>query len=489
VQAPAWLHPITDLQTASSIGQLQGMITHPSRYDYTYLAAALHRLSELTEQQRQAAAAAGPLQDSAKAAAAAAARADLALGSRLAKKLFGRLQQLSQDGTAAELACVLAAAARMGTLHGETYAAAAAAFANGPQLQQATDTQLAAVMYSVAAFSSSCTAQGVSAQASGFPKQQQHAVLKECASQVCRLLQRQQQQVAAASGAAATAAAGAASIEPSTVVMTVWALATAGVRAPKAITRRLFDFLGQASSVTKLTGSSGSKPTIQQQQQQQQLPLDEVARTCCTVVWAAAQLQYTQQDMSLAAAYVAGFMRALPATSVACSSIATVLQSVASLLAAARQQQQQQQQQQQGLSAAGAADPDHWRSFVLRCSDEVIRRLQQQQQQQQLAAGAAASSSSSEAEVCAASAAYQVVWAYQVADMRLPDSQLQSMLELLGDQVSERLIELCDQMSCTPMLHQTKHTTALTAFLPCLRSLQVAAAVLPGLGIGIGVVA
>jgi hypothetical protein len=436
VQAPAWLHPITDLQTAASIEQLQGMITHPSRYDYTYLAAALHRLSELTEQQRQLAAAADDP------AAAAAARAELAAGNRLAKKLYGRLQQLAQDGSAAELACVLAAAARLGSLDGETYAAAATAFANGPQLQQASDTQLAAVMYAVAAYSSSCTAHGISAQASGFPKQQQHAVLKACATQVFRLLRQQQQQAAAAADAAG--------VQPSTVVMTVWALATAGVKVPKATASKLFGVLGQPSIIAKLTGSSSR--TIQQQQQ---LPLDEVARTCCTVLWAAAQLQFVQPDMSVAKAYVDGFMRALPAVPVACSSITTVLQALASLLAAARSQQQQQQQRL--LQHMVAEETDYWRSVFLRCSDEVVRRLQQQQQQQRTAVKSQASSSSSssaasapesataaaaaaspgaDAGLCAASTAYQVVWSYHVAGISLPDSQLQSLLALLGDQVS-----------------------------------------------------
>jgi hypothetical protein len=437
VQAPAWLHPITDLQTAASIEQLQGMITHPSRYDYTYLAAALHRLSELTEQQRQlATAAADPA-----AAAAAAARAELAVGNRLAKKLYGRLQQLAQDGSAGELACVLAAAARLGTLDGETYAAAATAFANGPQLQQASDTQLAAVMYAVAAYSSSCTAHGISAQGSGFSKQQQHAVLKACATQVFRLL-RQQQQAAAASGAVAAAAADAAGVQPSTAVMTVWALATAGVKVPKATAGKLFGVLGQPSMIAKLTGSSGSSSgrTVQQQQQQQ-VPLDEVARTCCTVLWAAAQLQYAQPDLSVAKAYVDGFMRALPAVPVACSSITTVLQALASLLAAARSQQQQQQQGL--LQYVVAEETDYWRSVFLRCSDEVVRRLQQQQQQRTADDSQASSSSSSggstvgaDAGVCAASTAYQVVWSHHVAGISLPDSQLQSLLALLGDQVS-----------------------------------------------------
>jgi hypothetical protein len=317
-------------------------------------------------------------------------------------------------------------------MDGETYAAAAAAFANGPQLQQASDTQLAAVMYAVAAFSSSCAAQGISAQACGFPKQQQHAVLKHCANQVCRLLQRQQQQAAAASGAAATAAAGAAGVEPSTVVMTVWALATAGVRVPKVITSRLFDVLGQSSSISRLTGNSSSSSSSSRSTKQQQQQLDEVARTCCTVLWAAAQLHYVQPDMSLAKAYVAGFMRALPAVPVACSSITTVLQALGSLLAAARQQQQQQQQQ---WKPAGSDEPDYWRSVLLRCSDEVVRRLQQQQQQT-AADTPANSSSSSAAGVCAASAAYQVVWSYQVAGMSLPDSQLQALMGLLGDKVS-----------------------------------------------------
>jgi hypothetical protein len=432
VQAPAWLHPITDLQTAASIEQLQGMITHPNRYDYTYLAAALHRLSELTEQQRQLAA---PAADD---PAAVAARAELAVGNRLAKKLYGRLQQLAQDGSAAELACVLAAAARLGTSAGETYAAAATAFANRPQLQQASDTQLAAVMYAVATYSSSCTAQGVNAQASGFPKQQQHAVLKACATQVLELLRQQPQHAAGASGAAAAAAADAAGLQPSTVVMTVWALATARVKVPKATASKLFGVLGQPSIVAKLTGggsSSGSSGRTTQQQQQS--TLEEVARTCCTVLWAAAQLQYLQPDMSLAKAYVDGFMRALPAVPVACSSITTVLQSLASLLAAARQQQQQY---------AAAEESDYWRSVFLRCSDEVVRRLQQQQQATSADRQASSSSSTdsegaaataaADAGLCAASAAYQVVWAYHVAGIKLPGSQLQTLLALLGDQVS-----------------------------------------------------
>jgi hypothetical protein len=432
VQAPAWLHPITDLQTAASIEQLQGMITQPSRYDYTYLAAALHRLSELTEQQRQlATAAADP------AAAAAAARAELAVGNRLAKKLYGRLQQLAQDGSAGELACVLAAAARLGTLDGETYAAAATAFANGPQLQQASDTQLAAVMYAVAAYSSSCTAHGIRAQGSGFPKQQQHAVLKACATQVFRLL-RQQQQAAAASGAvaaaAAAAAADAAGVQPSTVVMTVWALSTAGVKVPQATAGKLFGVLGQPSMIAKLTGSFGSSSgrTVQQQQQ---VPLDEVARTCCTVLWAAAQLQFVQPDLSVAKAYVDGFMRALPAVPVACSSITTVLQALASLLAAARQQQQQQRL----LQHVVAEETDYWRSVFLRCSDEVVRRLQQQQQTAVDTPASSSSGSTVAADIglCAASTAYQVVWSYHVAGISLPDSQLQALLALLGEQVSK----------------------------------------------------
>eukprot|EP00775_Hariotina_reticulata_P008593 gene8593-8775_t len=49
-QAPSWLHSIVHLHSANSISNLQEMISHPSRYDCTYLVAALHRLAELAMQ-------------------------------------------------------------------------------------------------------------------------------------------------------------------------------------------------------------------------------------------------------------------------------------------------------------------------------------------------------------------------------------------------------------------------------------------------------
>src|SRR5690242_12029155 len=102
------------------------MISQPSRYDYTYLAAALHRLSELVETQQLAAAAQAN-------AAVPAASSEFAQANRLARRLYGRLQQLQEDATPAEIVCVLAAAAKMGVADGKVYSTSAMQLVDGEQ--------------------------------------------------------------------------------------------------------------------------------------------------------------------------------------------------------------------------------------------------------------------------------------------------------------------------------------------------------------------
>lgn len=431
LQAPAWLHPITELQSATSVTQLQNMISHPSRHDYTYLAAGLHKLSELVEQQQQQQQRVLLAENR---PAVNTAPAELVQASRLAQKLYGRLQQLQADATAAEIVCVLAAAAKMGVTDGKAYATAATQFVEGPQLQQASDAQVASVMYAVACYSSSSSGGDTS-----FSRQQQQQVLKQCVYRMCTLIKQQQQPVGSPSHPKPAAAAGSSKVDPANVVMAVWALATARLQMPRVLTGRLFNFLAEPSTVQALLagGSSSSSNTAKQQQ-----PLLQAAHTSCSVIWAAAQIGQPQV-LSMVETYLTGFMRALPVIPVSCTSIITVLQSLAALLAA------QQQRQDEQSNVMGGAEADRWRAVFLRCSDEIIQRLQHQARKN---ANSPASSggqySASQPEVV--TAAHQLVWAHEVAGITLHNTQLTALLDLLSQQVREHNVcnKSLDEYSC-----------------------------------------
>lgn len=380
------------------------MISHPSRYDYTYLAAALHKLSELVEQQQQHLAV-----QAAPDMSAVTAPAELARASRLAQQLYGRLQQLQADATSAEIVCVLAAAAKMGVTDGKAYATAATQFVEGPQLQQATDVQVASVMYAVAVYSSSSSSGG--GIDTNFSRQQQQQVLKQCVYRMCMLIKEQQH--VQGSPINSTAAPAASNVDPANIVMAVWALATARVQMPRVLTGRLFNFLAEPSTVQTLLGGADSSSSSMAQQAR----LQSVAQTSCSVIWAAAQAQQPQV-LPLVQTYLAAFLQALPVIPVACTSITTVLQSLAAVLAAQHQQQQEGQ-----TSVMEGAEADHWRAVFLRCSDEAMRRLQQ------AAAGGGAVDATNVTAAC------QLVWAHQVSGITLPDTQLMTLLSLLGKQV------------------------------------------------------
>ncbi|KAF8056453.1 hypothetical protein HT031_006310 [Scenedesmus sp. PABB004] len=463
-QAPAWLHPVAQLGAAESVTELAGLVAHPARYDYTYLAAALQRLSELTEAAAAAAAAAAAGAPPACAAGAADAAAGLAAGTqlaaanRLARRLFGRLHALRQDATAAELAAVLAAAARMGVADGGAYAGAALQFVGGPQLASATDAQLASVMHAVATWHAISGGGGGGGGGGAFPRAQQQAVVKACARQLCALLSQQRR-----AGAAPAAAGGEELVAPGATVMAVWAMATAGSRMPQALVGRLFAHLLQPATLARLVGG-GAGPAR-----------DEVARTCCTVLWAAAELQ-AAQGMAVARAFTPPFMAALPSVPAACGSIGTVLQALAALLAAARRRDAADAAAaapggapappaQRAAQLAGEGEPgEAWAPVFLHCTDELLARLQQQAPGSDDAAGdgaggdggaavapvADAPGSGAGSGACSVSAAWQVVWAFQVAGITLPDAHVAPLLRLLGDQSPAWLLEAAVVRAASP---------------------------------------
>jgi hypothetical protein len=460
------------------------MISHPSRYDCTYLVAALHRLAELAmqipQQQQQVdvllavqavqAVPAGQqaIQDPGSlpgATPAVTADGALLLTRRLARKLMARLLQLLGDATAAELACTLAAAVQLSLQDGKLFAATATRFADPQMMQQATDAQVASVMFAVASYHSSTAAaaaaggggpadkDGAAATAAaaaspGFSRHQQLKVLTSCANQLAAQLaqqqrqQRQQQQQQQARHAVAPVA-------PASVVTAVWSLAAAGCPSiSKAVISQLFELLQQPIVITELIGTiPSSSSRLRRTVQRQQVVEPEVAaRNCCSVVWAAAELGYTSNP-ELLRVYVDGFMNSMPAVPVTCNSILTVLQALAAILAAEKAQQQQQQQLQ------SASSIDYWRSAFLRCTGEALHRIQQQQQQLMVAghaaptgsvaavpaaavpAAAAAASHGAGDVMCGKSAASQLSWLFQVGRVRPPDGQLEALLTTLQSKV------------------------------------------------------
>jgi hypothetical protein len=223
-----------------------------------------------------------------------------------------------------------------------------------------------------------------------------------------QLVQQQQEQQPDGAGAAAAAGTdgpAVAAVQPFHVVMALWAASSAGIQKPKQRQLlALFEYLNQpevlqqltANTTTTTSSSSNEGPLI-----------EEVVRTCGTVIWAAAQLGFTG-DLILLKPYASALLEAAESAPVACTSTLTVVLSLASLL----------QQQQQGTGVA-AADVQYWQGCFLQCCQAVVASMQQQQQGQQYAAAVAS----------------QLLWGCDVAGCSPPQEQLQALIDLTGDEV------------------------------------------------------
>jgi hypothetical protein len=409
-------------------------MSHPSRYDYAYLAAAFNRLSVLSQQQQYTA---DTTQD-ASAVAGAAGAAAAAQQKRLGRVLEGRLRQLQADATAAELPVVLSAAVKLGVQDVRFFGGAAAKAVASDKLDTASDTYLASVMFAIASFSSGSGR----AWPREFTRQQQHNLLRKCLVRLVQLVEQQQQgprELAALTAAALAGTASAAAnntVQPQNVIMALWAAAAAGFTPPRKLQMSsVFAYLGQKHIVNQLMGSSSnssSSSSSDDGQQGQATPSEEVVRTCGTVLWAASQTGFTG-DLETLKPYVAAFLDAARAVPVACGSILTVLLSLASLLSEQQQQQeqqpehaaQQQQQQQQQLQhqhQQHAVDLQYWYKCLVQTSQALISSLQQQD--------------AATAQSVAAAVAPQLLWAFEVTGVTLPQDHLHALQELTGDQVS-----------------------------------------------------
>lgn len=395
-------------------------MSHPSRYDITYLAAAFNRLAELSEQQQH-----GVEEVAGEGGDVGAAKQQ----QKLLKVLLGRLRQLQSDATPSELAAVLTAAVKLGVQDARFFAAAAASAVSGDNLDAATDDYIAAVMYAVAVYGSSGSSSR--ADSANFSSQQQHRVLKKCLAKLVQLVQRQQRQqqqqsapllsvgAAAAAAIAGTeaapvAAANAAVVQPSAVITALWAAASAGLPRQLRLST-VFNYLCDPLVVQQLAGSTTTS-NVRQQQQQQPQP-EEAGRNCGTVLWAAAQLGFTN-SLDMLKPYMSAFLQAMGESHVPCSSILTVALSLAMLLDD-HHRQQQQQPQQAYAGGPHVIDETFWRSCFQQCSEAVLSSLQQDQ-----------------APAAAAAVASQLLWAYEVVGLKPSQEQLQTLLQLTKDQVS-----------------------------------------------------
>lgn len=337
---------------------------------------------------------------------------------RLIRLLLGRLRQLQADATAAELSAVLTAASKLGVQDARFIGSVTALAVTPAYLAAASDGYIANVMWTVAAFSSSSgSGGGRTDQDAGFSLRQQQAVLRQCLEKLVQLIKQQpqqpQQQSQRRSGSPAAAAAGVGSdVQPSNVIMALWAAASAGAAAPQKLQlSAVFEYLAQPAVLQQLTGpnSSSSSSSLSSP--------DEAVRACGTVIWAAAQLGFTG-DLCMLKPYVSAFLQATHAAPVACSSGLTVVLSLASLI------HQQQEQQQQGADSPGAGDVQFWQACLLQASRAVVVSLQQQQQQGQQGQ-----------QGHAAAVVSQLLWAHDVVGLSPPQEQLATLLELTGDQV------------------------------------------------------
>jgi hypothetical protein len=242
--------------------------------------------------------------------------------------------------------------------------------------------------------------------------------------------QRGPQGLAALTAAALAGTAPAAAtntVQPHNVIMALWAAAAAGVTPPSNLRMLpVFAYLAQQGIVNQLVGSSSSTSTStssssssEDPQQDQPTPSEETVRTCGTVLWAASQTGFTG-DMERLKPYAAAFLAAAQAMPVACGSILTVLLSLASLLS-------EQQQQQH------AVDFQYWHSCLVQTTQALISSLQQQQQDASPAAG----------QSVAAAVTSQLLWAFEVTGVTLPEEQQQALLELTGDQVRTLVQHTC----------------------------------------------
>jgi hypothetical protein len=415
LQAPKWLHTIADVDSAPSISQLVALVDHPSHYDYTYLAAALNRLAVLAEQQQkqqQQQQHVGDLEQ--------ASNSQRQEQIRLTRAITVRLKQLQADATAAELSVVLTAATKLGVRDAKFYSGATAAAVSAERLAAASGGYLADIMYAVAEYGSRSSGNGGGGGGSSrnhalgpdaFGKKQQQAVLRTCLTKMVQLIQHQQQPGGAGFAAAAAAAAiagtdGPSALEPSNVIMALWAASSAGIQAlQQRHLLTIFKYLNQPEVLRQLTANTTTTSSSKEG------PLTEgVVLTCGTVIWAAAQLGFTG-DLSLLKPYASALLQAAESTPLACTSTLTVVLSLASLM----------QQQQQGPDAA-ADDVQYWQGCFLQCSQAVVASMQQQQQQQ--------------GQQYAAAVASQLLWGYDVAGLDPPQEQLHALMALTGDEVS-----------------------------------------------------
>jgi hypothetical protein len=232
------------------------------------------------------------------------------------------------------------------------------------------------------------------------------------------LVEQQQQQQSRQDAAASNI------VQPSNVIMGLWAAATVGVTVPKRVRlSKVFDYLTQPQVVQELTGGSSSRLGVQARTETEEAAASEVVRSCGTVLWVAAQLGFAG-DLDVLKPYAAACVDSPHA---ACSSLLTVVMSLATLL----------QRQQQGGVRAG--DVVFWQSSFLQCSQSAVASLQQQRQGRQHAAAVAA----------------QLLWEYDVAGLSPPQDQLQALLDATGDQVRCCQAQGGKLHSCAPWCRHT----------------------------------